>query len=117
VRAEEVQSPVELGGGDQVQDQAAKQPREHPHGQQEARPAGDPACSVQSNPTTGHDAVHMGVMGQGQAPGGPHRRRGDPGAQVFRVGSDAQQRLDDGRKQQAVDHRLVVLGEPPDGCR
>ena len=110
VFAEELQFTGLVGGAELVQEQAPKQPREHPHGQEEARPAGDPARAIQRDPAPGHDAVHMGVVGQGGAPGMQHRREADPGPQVARVSGDGQQRLGGGRKQQTVDHRLVVVG-------
>ena len=51
-----------MGGIELLAEQSLEQPREHPHVQEEAAPAGDP-LPVACNPAAGHDAVQMRVMG------------------------------------------------------
>ena len=43
---EELQPPGLVGGGQPFQEQATEKAREHPHGQEEAGSAGDPALAV-----------------------------------------------------------------------
>jgi hypothetical protein len=114
--AEELQLPVTLGGAELRAEQAAEQPREDPHGEEEAARAGNPAFAIQGDPAPGHDAMHMGVMGQGRAPGVQHQGHADTRPQVLGVGGDGEQGFGGSRKQQAVDHRLVVIGDLPDRC-
>ena len=47
----------------------AEQPREHAHGQEEARPAGDPALTVGRDAAARHDHVNVRMMGQRRSPG------------------------------------------------
>ena len=95
----------------------SEQPREHPHRQEEAAPAGDPGPAVGGQPAAGHDAVHVRVMGQRRAPGVQHQRRADARAQVLRIGGDGQQGLGRHVEQQAIDHGLVLVRDVGDGRR
>jgi len=54
------------------QKQAAEQAREHPHGQKEARPAGDPALVIRGKAAAGNHAMHMRMMQQVLTPGVEH---------------------------------------------
>src|SRR5439155_11500182 len=60
--AEELQPAAVVCGGELFEKAAAEQPREHPHRQEEARAAADPALTVSGEATAGHDAVHMGMV-------------------------------------------------------
>ena len=104
-------------GGEFFEEAAAEQPREHPHRQEEARLAGDPALTVGGEATAGHDAVHMRMVRQRRAPGVQDQRHADLRAEMLRVGSDGAQRLGGDREQQVVDHRLVVVRDGTDRCR
>ncbi len=57
-----------------------EQPRQHPHGQEEARPAGDPARCRRRQAAARHDDVDVRVVGHGRAPGVEHGGEADPGA-------------------------------------
>ena len=100
-----------MGRRELVQEQASEQPRQHAHGQEEARPAGDPAASIGRKAATRHDAMQVRVMGQRRAPGVQHADKADPGAEVLGVPGDGDQGLGGGLEQDAVDHRLVVVGD------
>ena len=42
--------------------QAAEQPRQHAHWQEETRPAGDPAAAIGRKSAASHDTVQMGMV-------------------------------------------------------
>ena len=115
--AEEGQLAGLVRGGELLQHQAPEQLGEHQHGQEEVGPGGDPALAVRGETAAGHDHVHVRVVGHGRAPGVQHRRDGDPGTQVLRVGGDREHGLGRGLEQQVVDHALVVVGDVADGRR
>ena len=91
--------------------------REHAHGQEEARAAGDPTLAVQCYPAAGDDAVHVRVMRQCRAPAVQHQRRADAGPQVLGIGSDGEQGFGGNVEQQTVDHGLVLIGDGGDRRR
>lgn len=62
--AEELQLTILMGAGELFEEQAAEQSGQDTHGEEESRPAGDPALAVEGESTTGDDAVDMGVMGK-----------------------------------------------------
>jgi len=57
------------------------------------------------------------VLGHRRTPRVEHRGEPDASAEVLWVGRDRNQRLGRGFEQDAVDHRLVVVGNIGDGCR
>jgi len=114
---EELQLPRPMGLLDCREETSPKQAREDAHRQEEARFAGDPALPVGRQTTAGDDAVHMRVMGQRRAPGVQHQGQADARTQVSRIGSHGTQGLGRDLKQQAVDHRLVGVGNGADRCR
>ena len=65
-----------------VEEQPAEQAREHSHGQEEARPAGDPARSVARQAAARHDHVDVRVMGQRRSPAVKHGGEADARAEV-----------------------------------
>jgi hypothetical protein len=105
-----------MGGIELLAEQSLEQPREHPHVQEEAAPAGDP-LPVECNPAAGHDAVQMRVMGEGRAPSEQYRRQPDARPEVFWVRGDGEQGLRGGLEQQGIDQRLVVVGDGADRGR
>jgi len=117
VFAEAAELAGAMRGAEVLAEQPSEQPREHPHGQEEARPTGHPALTVEGDATAGHDAMQVRMMGQRRAPGVQHRRHPDARPQVLGVGGDGQECLGGGREQQSIDHRLVVRGELPERCR
>ncbi len=64
-----------------------------------------------------HDAMQVGVMGHGRAPGMQHG--GEPQAcpEVFGIGPDGEQGLGGGFEQEVVDNGLVLIGEVADLSR
>ncbi len=89
VIAEEAQRAVGMGGDKPLQHQAAKQPRQHPHRQEEIGPASDPTLAVGRDAAAGHDAMHMRMMGERRAPGVQHHGDADLGAEMLGIGGDA----------------------------
>ncbi len=55
--------------------------------------------------------MHMRMVGHCRAPAVEHGGGADAGAQVPGIGSDREQRLGRRAEQQAVDHRLVLIGD------
>ena len=106
-----------MGLGECLEEASPKQPREHAYRQEEARPAGDPALPVGRQAATGDDPMHMRMMGQRRAPGVQDQGQPDAGTQMLRVGGDGAQGLGRDLKQQAVDHRFIVIGDRTDRCR
>ena len=101
VFTEELQFAGTVGVHELSKEQAPEQPREHAHRQEEPRPAGDPAFTIERQAAAGDDAVHMGVMGHGRAPGVQHQGRADAGTQMFWIGGDRAQGLGGGLEQEA----------------
>jgi hypothetical protein len=110
---EEMQRPG-VKGLQLRQEQAAKQPREHAHRQEEARTAGNPAFAVGTQAAARHHAMQMRVMQQILAPGMQNGDEADLGAQVLRIGGDRAQCLGGGVKQDVVDHGLVLVRDRGD---
>ena len=73
--------------------------------------------AVERDPTTGHDAVQVGMMGHGRAPGVKHGCQAEPSAEVFGIGADGEQGVGGGLEQKVVDERLVVIGDVGDRGR
>ena len=117
VIAEEVEAAGIVRGRELLQEQPAEQPREHAHGQEEARPAGDPALAVGREAAARHDAVDVRVMGERRAPGMEHGGEADPGPEMLGVGGDGDQRLGRGLEEDGVDRRLVLVGDVGDRRR
>ena len=112
--AEEGQSPAIKGRSQFLQEQPAKQARQHAHGQEEPRPAGDPARAVGRDATARHDAMEVGMIVKVLAPAVQHRDEADLGAEMLGIGGDRAQRLGRRPEQDGVDHRLVLEGDRGD---
>jgi hypothetical protein len=117
VLAEEAQLAALVGVSEFLDEAAPEQPREHPHGKEEARPAGDPGLAVRCEPATRDDTVHMRVVGQRRPPGVQHQRGADACAKVLRIRSDAHQHFGRHIEQQPVDDGLVLVREIGDRRR
>ncbi len=52
--------------------------------------------------------MHMGVMKQGLSPGVQHGQKADPRSEVATIGSDLEQGLRDGTKQESVEAALIL---------
>ena len=86
--AEETQLPGAMGFVEFFKVAQPEQAREYQYRQEEAFPTGHPLRPVGRQPATGHDAVHVGMMGQRRTPGVQDQRRTDLRAQMLRVGGD-----------------------------
>ena len=106
--AEEAQLAGIEQGQQAGEEQPAEQRTEHAHRQQEGRTRGDPPRAVQRDAATGHDHVHVGVMGQCRSPGVQHCGDANPRAEVPAIGGDGQHRVRSRAEQQVIDHRLVL---------
>ena len=101
VLAEELQLPGAMQALQLFEEAAPEQPRQHPHRQEEPRPARHPALAVGGEAAAGHDAVHVRMVRQRRAPGVQHQRGADPRTQVLRIGGDGAQRLGGDVEQQS----------------
>ena len=109
--AEELQVAGFVDRDQLLQEQPAKQAREHTHWQEEARPARHPALAIERDAAARHDHVHVRMMGHGGPPGMEDRGDADAGAEVFWVGRDRDQGLGRCLKQDIVDDGLVRVGD------
>jgi hypothetical protein len=99
------------------QEATPEQPREHPHRQEEPRPASDPALAIGCKSAARNDAVNVRMVRQRRAPGVQHQRGADAGTKVLGIGGDPDQRLGRHVEQQAVDHGLVLVRDVGDRRR
>jgi hypothetical protein len=95
-----------MRGGEHREEQPAEQAREHPDGQEEAWPAGDPARAVGGQAAARHDHVDVRMMRHRRAPSMQHGGDADPGAQMPGIGGDGERGLGGGLEQQVINHRL-----------
>ena len=98
--AEEGEAAGRMQGREAVEEEAAEETRQHPHGQEEAGLAGDPARPVRRQAAAGRDDVDVRMVGQRRAPGVQHGGEADARAQMLRVGGDRGQRLRCGPEQE-----------------
>ena len=106
--AEEGEAAGRKQGCEAVEEETAEEPRQHPHGQEEAGLAGDPARSVGRQAAAGNDDMDVRMMGERRAPGVQDGGEADARAQMLRVGGDRDQRLGRGPEQEVVDGCLVL---------
>ena len=106
-----------MQGREPVEEEPAEETRQHPHGQEEAGFAGDPARSVRRNAAAGNDDVDVRVVGEGRTPGVQQGGEADARAQMLRVGGDCGQRLGGNPEQEVVDGGLVVERDSADRSR
>jgi len=114
VRGEELQLTGGEGLFQIVQEQASKHPREHCDRQEEPRPAGYPAFTVQRDPAARKKKVNVRVVQQILSPGVQHTQEADLRAQMVWIGGDLTQRLRRRSEQDIVDDGLVLEGDDLD---
>ncbi len=85
---EEDEAAGRMQAASPVEEEPAEKTRQHPHGQEEAGLAGDPARTVRRQAAAGNDDVDVGMVGQRRAPGVQHGGEADARAQMLRVGGD-----------------------------
>ena len=69
VVGEEAQITGVMRPGKCFEKQAPEQSRQHPYRQEETGLAGNPVQAIGRETATGHNAVHMRMMGHGRSPG------------------------------------------------
>ena len=106
-----------MQGREPFEEEPAEETRQHPHGQEEAGLAGDPARTVRRQAAAGNDDVDVRMVGQRRAPGVQYGGQADARAQMLRVGGDRGQRLRGGPEQEVVDGRLVLERDGADRGR
>ena len=106
---------LQLSGGvsvkEFVQKQTSEQSGQDPHWQEEPWPTRLPMLSIVCDAATGDDAVDMGMMSHGRAPGMQHHGDADTCAEVFGIGGNGEQGFAGGLEQQMIDQRLVLIGD------
>jgi hypothetical protein len=117
VVGEEVQPPGLVRGGQSFEEQAAEEAREHPHGQKEAGPAGNPALAVGRKAAARDDDMGVRMVGQCRSPGVEDGGESDARAEVLGVGRDGDQGLGGGFEQQVINDGLVLIGDVGDRSR
>jgi hypothetical protein len=75
------------------EEQASEQAREHPHGQKEAGPTGNPTIAIRRDAATGDDAMNVGMVVEVLAPSMEYGRDADVSAEMLRIGGDGCERL------------------------
>ena len=106
-----------MQGYEPFEEEPAEETRQHPHRQEEAGLAGDPARIVQRQAAAGNDDVDVRMVGQRRAPGVQYGGQADARAQMLRVGGDRGQRLRGGPEQEVVDGGLVLERDGADRRR
>ena len=104
--AEEAEFSGRECGTQPVEEQAAEEPREDAHRQEEAGATGDPARPVEGWSAAWHDAMNMRMMAQVLPPGVEHCDEAGLGAEMLRIGGDRAHRLGRGAEQDCVNRRL-----------
>ena len=102
---------VAIGGFESLEIQTPKQPAEDAHRQEETISAGGPSKLVAGDSSTGDDAVHVGVVEQGLAPGVKNGQEADVCTEVLGILGDGEQGLRGGMEEQAVAQTLVLQGD------
>jgi hypothetical protein len=97
-----------MQGREPFEEEPPEETRQHPHGQEEAGLAGDPARTVRRQAAAGNDDVDVRMVGERRAPGVQYGGQADARAEMLRVGGDRGQRLRGGSEQEVVDGRLVL---------
>src|SRR5271157_4736199 len=115
--AEEDEAAGRVQSREPFEEEPAEETRQHPHGQEEAGLAGDPARTVRRQAAAGNDDMDVRMVGQHRAPGVQYGGEADARAEMLRVGGDRGQRLGGGLEQEVVDGRLVVERDGADRRR
>jgi hypothetical protein len=90
---------------------AAEQARQHVDMHEKVGAGGDPSGAVEREPSTRHDHMHVGMMGERRAPSVKHGDDTDARAETLGVGGDGERGLGRRLHQQVVDHALVLVGD------
>jgi hypothetical protein len=112
--AKECQPARRVGVGERRQEEPPEQAGKHSHRQQEAGLAAHPARAVERYPATRHNHMDVRMVGHCRAPAVKHGGGADARAEMPGVGGDCEQRFGRRAKQQAVDDRLVLVGDRSD---
>src|SRR5450759_2241692 len=110
-RAVEGEFAVLEGDSEVVQEDSAKEAREHAHGQEEVLFAGDPALAISRQAAGGDDAVKMGMVEQVLSPGVQDGEEADCRVQMLGVSGDGQKSPRGGAEEDLVEGPLVLQGD------
>jgi hypothetical protein len=110
-RAGETQSARVEGLVQTLQKEAAKEPREDPHAEEEAGTTRDPARAVATQAAAGDHAMHVRMMLKLLAPRVEHEEETDLGAEMRPVGGNGPERRGGRPKQDAVHDGFVAVGD------
>jgi len=103
-------------GGEPLEEEPVKQAGKRLHGQEEVRPAMNPACAVPREAAAGDDTVKMGIMRERLAPAVQHGESTDLGAETARIGGQRGQCFGRGLEQDPDEFiRRFLLHTLPDG--
>ena len=114
---EEAQRAGGEGRAEAVEEYPTEQLRERLHGKEERRPRRDPASSIRRETAAGNDAMNVRMVGERLPPGVKDGEKADAGAQPARIGGKLRHGARRRRKQDGVDHGLVLKGDGGDGRR
>ena len=99
------------GNSKMMQELATKQRAENAHRKEEAWPTGDPSGAVAGESSAGNEAVNVGMVFEGLAPGVQDGKDADLRTQVLRVPRNRAQCLRRSSKQNVVDHLLILQSD------
>ena len=108
-RAREAQVSARVRHLETFEEQPPEQAREHMDGQEEARPAAEPA-SIGRERAAGDEAMDVRMMGERLAPGMKNGEEADLAARMPPIGRNGFERRGHGIEQDRIDHGLVVEG-------
>ena len=109
VVAEELEAVGLVRRREHLQEEPAEQPRKHANGEEEGRPACDPALALVAQAAARHDHVHVRMVGHCRAPAVQHGGDADPGAEMSGIGCDRERGLGRRLEQEIVDHGTAVM--------
>ena len=107
----EVEGLLGSGLAEGREERAPKQPAEDPYREEEPLAAWDPGGPIQCQPPSRHQAMDVGMMVQGLAPGMQDPEEADLRAQVLGIPGNRLERCGHGLKQQRIDHPRMLQGE------
>ena len=115
--AEEAEAAGLVRGGEHLEKQPAKQPREYAHREEEIWAARHPALSIERNAAAGHDHMQMRMVSERRTPGVQHGGDADPGTKMLGIGGDRERGLGSRFEEEIVDHGFILIGDIGDRPR
>src|SRR5712691_699505 len=109
-RSLKAEGPGVVRGLEVLEEEATEQAREHAHGQEESRAAGDPLRAVGRETAAWNHTVQMGMSEECLAPRVEHRKEPQLGPEMFGISGDGSQGLGGRPKQEVVQRGFVLRG-------